>query len=187
LKSPFAFITRPLKGNRYNNTKEVGGIDLIVNTSQEDHKYSNREAEVIELPIGYKGPIKIGNILLVHHNVFKYYNDIQGNQKSGKSWFKDDLFFVESEQFFMYKNENGWNAYGKNCFIRPASVEDSYLYKNIAHEPLVGIVVYPNAYMISEGVIKGSKVSFKPESEYEFNVDGEVLYRILDHQITMTL
>jgi hypothetical protein len=30
-------------------------------------------------------------------------------------------------------------------------------------------------------------VCFKPDSEYEFDVDGEKLYRIFDHQITMTL
>ena len=78
MKSPFAFIVKPVKGKRYNNTKEIGGIEFIISTSQEDHKYSNREAEVISLPLGYKGPIEVGNTLLVHHNVFKYYNNMKG-------------------------------------------------------------------------------------------------------------
>ena len=47
MKSPFAFIVKPVKGKRYNNTKEIGGIEFIISTSQEDHKFSNREAEVI--------------------------------------------------------------------------------------------------------------------------------------------
>jgi hypothetical protein len=34
-------------------------------------------------------------------------------------------------------------------------------------------------------VKKGTKISFTPDSEYEFNIDGEKLYRIYDHQITM--
>ena len=48
------FIVRPTDGKRYANTKD----DLVVSTSEEDHLFSNREAEVIELPIGYSGPIK---------------------------------------------------------------------------------------------------------------------------------
>ena len=72
MKSPFSFIAKPVKGKRYNNTKNIGGIDFIISTSQEDHKFSNREAEVIECPINYDGPIKAGDTLLVHHNVFKY-------------------------------------------------------------------------------------------------------------------
>ena len=110
MKSPFSFIVRPVKGKRYNNTKKISGLDIIISTSQEDFKFSNREAEVIELPLGYKGPIQEGDILLVHHNVFKYYNDMRGEQRSGKSFFKDDLFFVEEDQYYMYKRDGKWNA-----------------------------------------------------------------------------
>jgi len=81
MQSPFYFITRPLSGKRYNNTKEIGGIELIISTSEEDHRFSNREAEVIEVPVDYSGPIKIGDKLLVHHNVFKFYNDMKGRRK----------------------------------------------------------------------------------------------------------
>ena len=86
MKSLTQFIVTPVKGRRYNNSKKIGGKDIIVSTSQEDFKFSNREAEVIECPLNYKGPIKIGDILLVHHNVFKYYYDMKGRQKSGKSF-----------------------------------------------------------------------------------------------------
>ena len=39
----------------------------------------------------------------------------------------------------------------------------------------------------SQGVNKGDRISFKPESEYEFIVDDEKLYRMYDHQITIKL
>ena len=137
MKSPFFFIVTPSKGKRYNNTKEIGGIEFITSTSEEDHKFSNREGIVMEVPLGYNGPIKKGYKLLVHHNVFKFYNDIKGARKS--------------------------------------------------EEPLVGLVKFPNKYLISKGVNKGDKVCFQPDSEYEFEVDGEKLYRMYDHQITMVL
>ena len=187
MKSPFCFIVKPLKGRRYNNTKKVAGIDLIISTSQEDFRFSNREAEVIQLPIDYKGPSGIGDTLLVHHNVFKYYNDIKGKQRSGKSFFKDDLFFVEDDQFYLYKNKNGWNSHDRYCFVLPVDVEDSYIYKPISEEPLVGIMKYPNDFLTSKGVRAGDKITFKPGSEYEFEVDGEKIYRMFDHQITIKL
>ena len=91
MKSPFYFIVRPLDGKRYNNTKQIGGVDFITSSSEEDYKFSNRMAVVVETPLNYTGKIKTGDILLVHHNVFKYYNDMKGRQKSGKSFFMNDF------------------------------------------------------------------------------------------------
>ena len=113
MKSPFDFIVTPLDGKRYNNIKKIGSVDFITSTSEEDFKASNRYAEVVETPMGYSGPIKKGDVLLVHHNVFKFYNDIKGRQRSGRSYFKDDLFFVDAEQFFMYYNGLEWQSYDR--------------------------------------------------------------------------
>lgn len=187
MQSPFYFIAKPIGGKRYNNTKSIGGIELIVSTSEEDHKFSNRQAEVIEVPRGYDGPIAVGDILLVHHNVFKFYNDIKGNRKSGKSFFREDLFFIEPDQFFLYKQNDVWHAYDKYCFVRPLPVQQSYIFKPFKEEPLMGEMVYPNEYLKSKGIQAGDWVCFQPESEYEFEVDGEKLYRMFDHQITIKL
>ena len=65
MKSPFYFIVRPVKGRRYDNIKEIGGVDIVTSVSIEDHKSSNRFAEVIALPINYTGDIEVGNTLLV--------------------------------------------------------------------------------------------------------------------------
>lgn len=187
MRSPFYFIAKPVKGKRYDNTKEVGGIELIVSTSEEDHKFSNRYAEVVELPLNYNGPVAVGDTLLVHHNVFKFYNDIKGRQKSGKSFFREDLFFIEPDQFFMYKRDEKWIAYDRYCFVKPVAARDSYIKKPFTEEPLIGVMVYPNAYLLSKGVRAGDEVCFAPDSEYEFTVDGEKMYRMFDHQITIKL
>jgi hypothetical protein len=52
LKSPHQFIVKPINGKRYDNTKDIGGVDFIVSTSEEDHKFSNRYAEVLATPFG---------------------------------------------------------------------------------------------------------------------------------------
>lgn len=187
MKSPFNFIVKPIDGKRYNNSKSVGGIDLIISTSEEDHRFSNRYAKVVETPLKYNGPISIGDTLLVHHNVFKFYNDIKGNQKSGKSHFKDDLFFIDQDQYFLYHNGTEWKSYDRYCFVKPVPVNDSYIFKPFTEEPLVGLMKYPSEYLISKGVNKGDMVTFSPENEYEFTVDDEKLYRIYDHQISMVI
>jgi hypothetical protein len=187
MRSPFYFIAKPIDGKRYDNTKIIGGVEIIISTSEEDHKFSNRFAEVVELPLDYKGPIRVGYTLLVHHNVFKFYNDIKGRQKSGKSFFKDNLFFIEPDQFFMYNDGKSWNAYDRYCFVKPIKAIDSYIKKPLSEEPLMGVMKYPNDYLIKHGVNQGDKVCFKPDSEYEFNVDEEKLYRMYDHQITIKL
>jgi hypothetical protein len=187
MKSPNQFIVKPFDGKRYVNTKEIGGIDFITNTSEENHKASTRYAVVVSTPLNYDGPIHKGDILLVHHNVFKFYNDIYGRRKSGKSFFMDDLFFVDEEQFFLYNQEGIWHTYDRYCFVKPIPTKESILIKNTQYEPLVGIMKYPNDYLKSQGIKEGDLVAFKPDGEYEFEIDGETLYRMYDHQVTIKL
>ena len=73
MRSLHYFIVKPVNDKRYNNTTKINDVDFITSVSQENHLASNREAKVISTPLLYKGPIKKGDILLVHHNVFKYY------------------------------------------------------------------------------------------------------------------
>lgn len=187
MQSPFFFIVKPVGGKRYSSTKQVGGIDLIISTSEEDHRYSNREAEVIEVPSGYAGPIEKGDILLVHHNVFKFYNDMKGKRKSGRSFFKDDVFLIDPDQFFMYKKAGEWHAYDRYCFVKPVKAVSGKIMNPDTNQPLTGMMAYPNKYLLDRGVNKGDIVCFTPQSEYEFDVDGEVMYRVFDSMITMKL
>ena len=61
------------------------------------------------------------------------------------------------------------------------------MFKRGNEEPLMGEMVFPNNYLLSQGIKTGVQVSFQPDSEYEFDVDGEKLYRMYDHQITLSL
>lgn len=187
MRSLYQFIVKPTNGKRYDNTKEIAGTELIISTSEEDHKFSNRFAEVVSTPLSYEGAVSPGDILLVHHNVFKFYNDMKGRRKSGKSFFKEDLFFIDPDQFFMYKKGVKWYAYDRYCFVKPLLAKDSYIKKPFTEEPLMGVMVYPNDYLVSQGVKEGDLVCFAPDTEYEFNVDGEKLYRMYDNQITIKL
>ncbi len=185
MQSPYSFIVQPVNNKRYDNSKKIGNIDFITNTSEEDHMFSNRYATVISVPINYNGEITKGDTLLVHHNVFKFYNDMRGRRKRGKSFFKENMFFVDYDQFFLYKKKDKWKAHDKYCFIKPIKVKEKFLSQSSSEEPLMGKIKYINNQLIKLGLKEGDEISFQPESEYEFNVEGEKLYRMFTNNITL--
>lgn len=188
MQSPFQFIVRPRDAKRYDNIRKYGDIDFIVSASQEDHKFSNRYAEVVSVPVQYDGPIKPGDTLIVHHNVFKFYYDMYGRQKSGKSFFHDDLFFLDEDQFFMYKSGEGeWKTHSKYCFVKPGGVREKFIKDGSSEEMLFGTIRYSNDELNKLGIKEGDEVVYEPEVEYEFYIDGERLYRLFTGNIAVKL
>ena len=187
MRALYSFIVKPYNNRRYDNIKNISGLDFVTSVSEEDHTASNRFATVISLPLHYKGEIEIGDTLLVHHNVFKFYNDMKGRRKSGKSYFKENLFFIDDDQYFLYKHNGKWTAPGKYCFIKPLDSKDSFLKKTGKYEPLQGTIKYINKQLLSLGVKENDVIIYQPESDYEFKVDGELLYRMFTNNITTIL
>jgi len=177
MKSVYNFVVKP-KGERYNNTKKFDGGELILNTDIFQHKYVNREAIVISTPMIGDTDIKPGDTVIVHHNVFRRWNDVKGIEKNSRSYFDEDTYFIAKDQIFLYKSDDKWICPKGYCFITPLKAIDQF---NIESEkPLQGIVKY------SDGTVKvNDLVGFRPSSEYEFIVDGERLYRVLSNFITI--
>ena len=177
MKSVYNFVVTP-KGERYNNTKKLDGGELILNTEIYNHKYVNREAIVISTPIIGETNIKIGDTVIVHHNVFRRWHNVSGIEKNSRSYFDEKNYFIAHDQIFLYKSNEKWIAPKGYCFVIPLKATDQF---NIESEkPLQGIVKY------SDGTAKvGDLIGFRPKSEYEFIVDGERLYRVLSNFITI--
>ena len=177
MKSVYNFVVTP-KGDRYNNTKKIGDSELILNTEIFNHQYVNREAIVISTPIIGSTDIKPGDTVIVHHNVFRRWHDVKGIEKNSRSFFNEDTYFINYDQIFLYKRNEKWKAPKGYCFIKPLKAIDQF---NIESEkPLQGIVKY------SDGTVDvNSLVGFTPNSEYEFIVDSERLYRVLSNFITI--
>ena len=177
MKSVYNFVVKP-KGERYNNTKKLDGGELILNTDIFQHQYVNREAIVISTPIIGDTDIKPGDTVIVHHNVFRRWNDVKGVERNSKAYFNEDTYFINHEQIFLYKQEEKWIAPKGYCFVIPLKATDQFNTKS--EKPLQGIVKY------SDGTVKvGDLVGFRPSSEYEFIVDGERLFRVLSNFITI--
>jgi len=177
MRSVYNFVVTP-KGGRYNNTKKVGDSELIINTEIFNHQYVNREAIVISTPIIGNTDIKPGDTVIVHHNVFRRWHDVKGIEKNSRSYFDESTYFINHDQIFLYKRNDKWIAPKGYCFVKPLKAIDQF---NIESEkPLQGIVKY------SDGTVKVNElIGFTPNSEYEFIVDSERLYRVLSNFITI--
>ena len=177
MKAPFDFVIEP-KGNRYNNTKKIGDKDLILNTEIFNHQFVNREAIVKSIPTAYKTKIKPGDTVIVHHNIFRRWHDVQGNEKNSKSYFNENTYLVKPDQIFLYKSNNEWKPLPGYCFIQPLKAIDKF--NTQVERPLIGVVKYSNS------VVKvGDLVGFDPVSTYEFVVDGIRMYRAYSKFITI--
>jgi hypothetical protein len=184
MKSPYNFIIKPYNDRRYDNIRKYGDVDFVISSSQEDHTVSNRIGVVVSVPTYYNGPIKSGDHVVVHHNVFKFYYDMKGNQKSSWHHLFDDYFIIESDQLYMYKDPEGdWMSPYPYCFVRPIKNQDKVISSAGSKEDLWGEMVYFNELLTD--VTKGDIVSFSPDSEYEFRIDDEVLYRMYNKNICL--
>ena len=100
-----SFIVSPLD-SRYNNTKKVGDVDLILNTEIFTHKNVSNNAIVVGLPKNKETNIQIGDEVIIHHNVFRRWHDVRGIEQNSKSFFTEDKYFVYDDQLYIYKHED---------------------------------------------------------------------------------
>ena len=177
MRSVYNFVVTP-KGDRYNNKKKIGSSELIINTEIYNHQYVNREAVVVSTPIVGETNIKVGDTVIVHHNVFRRWHNQYGIKKNSRSYFNDNTYLINHDQIFLYKKNKKWITPKGYCFVKPLKAVNKF---NTEHEkPLQGIVKY------SDGTVDvDDLVGFTPNSEYEFIIDNEKLYRVLSKFITI--
>ena len=167
------FIIEPI-GDRYNNSVRVDDKKLILNTEIFNHQYVNRLAKVIATPLLFQSPVKVGDEVIVHHNVFRRWHDVKGREKNSRSYWKENKYIVSQDQIYLYNNK----AMPGFSFIKPLKAIDKF---NVDTErPLIGVIKY------SDGSFnKKELVGFKPSMEYEFIINGERLYRVMNKFITI--
>ncbi len=182
MKSIYSFIITPKK-KRYNNEIKIGNKSLITNTNVEDYNLVSKEAIIVSVPLAFKTIIKPGDEVMIHHNIFRRWYDQKGNQRNSSSYFKEDLYFCNIDQIYLYKRNKKWNAVEDRCFIKPIK-ENNVLTANIEQKH-IGILKIGNSFLEALDIHPGDLVGFKPGREWEFIVDDERLYCMKSNNIVI--
>jgi hypothetical protein len=177
MRSLYNFVVEPI-GERYNNSVDVGDKQLILNTDIFNHHHVNRLAKVVSTPTMIDTDISIGDTVIVHFNVFRRWTDVKGREKNSRSYYKDNKYFISTDQIFLYKKEDDWICPKGYCFVQP--IKDNSKLNVDVEKPLVGIVKH------TDGRAElNSLIGFRPRVECEFVIDGKRLYRIPSQFITI--
>ena len=177
MQSVYGFVVKP-KGQRYNNTKTIGDKELILNSEIYNHQFTNREATVLEVPKINNTGISKGDTLIVHHNVFRRWTNVRGDEKNSKNYFEENKYVIYEDQIFLYKSGDVWKPMVGFCFVKPIRAKQKLGIDT--EQPLVGIVKY------TDGSVEANElVGFTPSSEYEFVFDSQRLYRVYSKFITI--
>ena len=179
MQSLYYFIVKPLE-ERYDNIRRVDDTNLIINTSIEDHRFISKKAVVVSTPAAYNTKVNIGDEVYVHHNVFRRWYDQKDRERNSSTFFKDNLYFVIPEQIYMYNLKPHLDY----CFVKPLK-NQSFL-ENRKEQPNVGIVKYSNKSLEALGITPGTLITFTPDSEFEFIIEGERLYCMKSNDIALT-
>jgi co-chaperonin GroES (HSP10) len=179
----------------YENEVELStGDSLIINSTIESVEHINRVATIVAAPSFTV--LKAGDKVVVHHNIFRLRNDVKGNIAQSNFHIEGNTYFVPLTEVFMVKSfgDSDWRAMNPYCFVKPIDKEEELGFSLSISEGSykgkqegVGIMCYPNEDLTAQGVKMGDEVKFTANSEYEFNIDGVLYYKMSTRDITAVL
>lgn len=170
IKPLYNTIVSPIKGNRYNNIKDNG---FIINShiDENDYKFVNRVGVIETTPV-IDVPFKVGDEVIVHHNVFRQYWGFDCSLKDSDTMNEDGKFICGYDHVFMYRKPGErWNCIGDYIFVEPIKSND--MWSSDAYIKNKGIIRYSgNSNFLNKTIL------FQPYCEYEFNIDEKTLYKM---------
>jgi hypothetical protein len=178
MHSVFNYLVAP-KGSRTTGVKKIEGQTLLLNTDLQNHEYSNRIGKLLSLPlVNVYNELREGDDVIVHHNIFRRFRDVRGQEKNSKNYLSEDIYLVQPDQIYAYKRNNEWKALEGFVFVMP--IKETKTFSLDSEKPLIGIVKYSNGEFKEDDLI-----GFRPNSEYEFIIEGQRLYRVPVNSITI--
>lgn len=171
----------------YADTHEFkSGAKIFVENTTNEVINTVRHGEVKELPMVFDSILQKGDEIYFHHNIIRSTIDWHGKEKTGMYEFdkKKGLYRCPLDQIFAIERDGGFIAVAPYCFIKPIiqkelEEKDGFIIKHVNTElEQYGIVRYSNRQLRDKGINDGDTVIFSKDSEYQYNVYGEKLYRM---------
>ena len=176
----------------YNNEVELSnGLKLAVNNTIDNVEHINRIGKLIDGPKGSN--VQRGDTLLFHHNICRRSWGLKGKKRQSMFYIKSQIYYIPITEIFMVKRQGAsdWEAIDPYVFVKPLQavkkvlkngleiMEDSY--KDMKN--LMGTISYSNKTLLYSGIQEGDLITFQEDSEFEFEINGEIHYRMKTQDI----
>jgi len=175
MRSPYYFLIKPYKGDKYRTTQKIGDLDIIVNDNIDSHLHTNRIAEVIEVPQTYKGNVRKGDLIVVHHNTFRVGRSQMGEMNNGIKHIFDDLYFTDNPYMIIRGKE--MIAVDPYIFLERVGNHNEYSSEHL-HNNLGRVVVNSDKQQNELGLRKGDLIAYEDFRNYYFNVLDKELIKL---------
>jgi hypothetical protein len=169
MNSPFGFIVKPEDGLLYKTESSSSSNGLDISTSIDDGKSTNRFGIVVSVPTWYNGAISDGDRIILHHNVFRKFNNYNGSEVFSHEFVGDGNYLVLMDQIFGYFKDGLLTTTSDNIFVKPTIGN-------------VGVVSFCNNDV---PVNVGEEIVFTSDCEYVFHISGETYYKMKFNDICM--
>lgn len=180
-QKPFDFIISPLNGKQYNDEIIVDGKKLLICNSIEESSDTQRIGVVRNIPKNYKGNVRIDDLVIIQHNIFRICFNDKGVPLQSDHYIKDDLFSVSPDLIYLIIRNGEFIATDDYVFIEPIEVNDFWLGKHTLEN--IGIAKYINSQVKSQGVNVGDKIVFRKFANYLFEIFGQRLYLMKNSRV----
>lgn len=170
----------------YKRTERAGNTDIHLVVGLNDISKTVRYGEVISTPVMFDTILKEGDIIYFHHNIVRRATAMDGQRMHGLYEInrQEGLYNCPLEEIYGIERDGKFMSLDPFCFIKP--IKNDVLKKEgkiltvdqYTEKPNIGIIKYGNKQLEKLGFKEGDKVVFKVDSEYEFTVYGEKLYRM---------
>lgn len=163
------------------------GKAIFLSQNIKQVKDTIRYGEVLAVPEDCPVDVQVGDTLFFHHNIVgvtvmdENHPDIESSFLIDKS---KGLYRVPVNQdwplLYAVIRNGKFRPLRGICFVRPVKTKkyetSLFIPNNEKEVKHVGEMVYCAEDLKDQGVFEGSKVFFSKDSEYQFEVDGEILY-----------
>lgn len=165
----------------YNNTENINGIDYVVNVDIDDVESINRKATIVCSPNG--SGLYEGNQVIVHHNIMRENIHVSGHLDKGNFYIGNNYYWAPVSEIIMQKVSGEWETLLDFVFIKPIIQKNINIGSGLILAPdnrkgmvsLMATICITNKSL--KGVDVGDTIIFSKNSEHEFIIDGELMYK----------
>ena len=181
LQSPFKFLISPIDGKQYNDEIIINGKKLLICNSIENHEDVNRIGVVRQLPKNYSGNVRIDDLIITQHNVFRLFLNDKGVPLQSDHYIQENLFSISQDLIYLIIRNGEFIATDDYVFIEPIVEETRWEGKKTLEN--IGIAKFINSEVEKSGVKVGDKIVFRKFANYLFEIFGEQYFMMKNSRV----